>query len=142
MNTVILIGRAGKDAEAIHFDNGGKLVKFSLATSEHYKNAAGEKVEETTWHNIVITGKAADVAETYVKKGMLVSVTGSIKVRSYEAEGQKKQAYEIRCSTIELLSRSEANGQASAKANEQQTSSSSQPGAPIEGINGGDDLPF
>ncbi|MGZ5264845.1 MAG: single-stranded DNA-binding protein, partial [Kaistella sp.] len=67
-NKVTLIGRTGKDVETVKFEN-GKIAKVSLATSDHYTNALGEKVEETQWHNLVANGKLADIMEKYVEKG-------------------------------------------------------------------------
>ena len=56
-NSVQLIGRLGIDPEVKNLDSGKTLTKFSLATSDSYKNSAGEKVEDTQWHNIVAWGK-------------------------------------------------------------------------------------
>ena len=63
-NKVTLIGRTGKEVEMVKFEN-GQLAKVSLATSEHYTNAKGEKVEETQWHNLVCYGKTAEIMEKY-----------------------------------------------------------------------------
>ena len=60
-NSVQLIGRLGKDPEVKNFGKSQKAT-FSIATSETYKNAKGEKVEDNQWHNIVIWGKLADIA--------------------------------------------------------------------------------
>ena len=114
MNKVILIGRVGKDPEIRSTDK-SKVAKFSLATSEKWKNKQGEKEEETTWHNVVIWGKLADVVETWVKKGMLVMVSGKITNRSYEADGVTKYITEVNCVELEMLSKAESNeGQAPA----------------------------
>jgi single-strand DNA-binding protein len=67
-NSVQLIGRLGKDPE-VKIYNKSKKASFSLATSDSYKNEKGEKVEDTQWHNIVIWGALADVAEKFLKKG-------------------------------------------------------------------------
>ena len=67
-NKVTLIGRTGKEVEIVKFEN-GKLAKVSLATTDYYTNALGEKVEETQWHNLVANGKLADIMEKYVEKG-------------------------------------------------------------------------
>ena len=66
-NKVTLIGRTGKDVEIVKFEN-GKLAKVSLATTDHYTNALGEKVEETQWHSLSAGGKLADIMEKYVEK--------------------------------------------------------------------------
>ena len=102
-NKVTLIGRTGKDVEIVQFEN-GKLAKVSLATSDHYTNALGEKVEETQWHNLVVNGKLADIMEKYVEKGKEIAVEGKIVYRNYEdKEGIKRFTTEIRVEEIVLL---------------------------------------
>ncbi len=102
-NKVTLIGRTGKDVEIVKFEN-GKLAKVSLATSDHYTNALGEKVEETQWHNLVANGKLADIMEKYVEKGKEISVEGKIVYRTYDdKEGVKRYSTEIRVQELVLL---------------------------------------
>lgn len=103
-NSVQLIGRLGKDPEVKTF---GKSVKasFSIATSDSYKNAKGEKVEETQWHNVVIWGKLAEVAGKYLKKGEEVCVEGKLVHRNYETDkGEKKYFTEINVNDMLMLS--------------------------------------
>lgn len=102
-NKVTLIGRTGKDVEIVKFEN-GKLAKVSLATTDHYTNALGEKVEETQWHNLVINGKLADIMEKYVEKGKEIAVEGKIIYRNYDdKDGVKRYITEIRVEEIVLL---------------------------------------
>ena len=89
-NSVQLIGRLGKDPDVKTFGD-KKKATFSIATTDAYKNKKGEKVEDTQWHNIVIWGKLASVAETYLKKGQEVAVEGKLMHRMYEAEGKEKK---------------------------------------------------
>lgn len=70
VNKVILIGNLGKDPEIKKFENGIKNASFSLATTEKFKNKAGEMVSNTEWHNIVVWGALSDVAEKYLKKAV------------------------------------------------------------------------
>jgi single-strand DNA-binding protein len=93
-NSVHLIGRLGKDPEVKSFNN-NKKAWFSIATSDSYKNQKGEKVEDTQWHNIVIWGKLANVAEKYLKKGKEIAVEGKLVHRVYETNGEKKYITEI-----------------------------------------------
>ena len=65
-NKVQLIGNLGNDPEIVMLENGSKLAKFSIATNETYKNASGEKVTDTQWHNIVAWGKLAEIAENFL----------------------------------------------------------------------------
>jgi len=103
-NKVQLIGNLGQDPEIVNLENGTKLAKFSIATSDSYKNAAGEKVEDTQWHNIVAWGKVADIVENYLNKGKQVAVEGKLTHRSYETKtGEKRYTTEIRCNELLLL---------------------------------------
>ncbi len=103
-NKVQLIGNLGQDPEIITLENGNKLAKFSIATSDSYKNAGGEKVEDTQWHNVVAWGKLAEIVENYAGKGKQVAVEGKLTHRSYETkEGEKRYITEVRCNEFLLL---------------------------------------
>lgn len=104
VNKAILIGRLGRDPET-RFTQGGKAVcNFSMATDEK----RGEN-KTTTWHNIVVWEKQAEIAQQYLHKGSLVYVEGRISVREYETkDGTKKTAYEIVCSNFRMLDKKEA----------------------------------
>ena len=102
-NKVTLIGRTGKEVEIVNFEN-GKLAKVSLATSDYFTNAKGEKVEETQWHNLVFFGKTVDIVEKYVEKGKEIAVEGKIVYRSWDdKEGIKHYITEIRVEELVLL---------------------------------------
>ena len=90
-NKVQLIGNLGKDPEIINLESGKKLAKFTLATNESYKNAQGEKITDTQWHNIVAWGKTADIIEKYVVKGKEVGITGKLKTRSYTTDADEQR---------------------------------------------------
>ena len=103
-NKVQLIGNLGTNPEVITLESGKKLAKFSLATNESYKNAKGEKVTETQWHNIVAWNKTADIIEKYVEKGTEVAVNGKLTSRSYETkEGEKRYITEVICNELLML---------------------------------------
>jgi single-strand DNA-binding protein len=94
-NSVQLIGRLGKDPEVKTFSK-SKKATFSLATTDSYKNQKGESVQDTQWHNIVIWGALADVAEKFLKKGQEIAIEGKLVHRNYETEkGEKKFITEI-----------------------------------------------
>jgi single-strand DNA-binding protein len=102
-NSVQLIGRLGKDPEVKVFGE-KKKASFSIATTDSYKNAKGEKVEDTQWHNIVIWGSLAGVAEKYLKKGQEVCVEGKLVHRNYETtEGEKRYVTEISVNDLLML---------------------------------------
>jgi single-strand DNA-binding protein len=83
-NRVQLIGRLGQDPETKTTESGKKVTHFTLATDDGYKNTEGQKVNETTWHNIVAWNGLADLADKYLKKGRQVAVEGRIVYRTYE----------------------------------------------------------
>jgi single-strand DNA-binding protein len=102
-NRVTLIGRTGKDVEIVNFDN-GMLAKVSLATSDHYTNAKGEKVEDTQWHNLLAYGKTAEIMQKYVQKGKEIAVEGKLTYRNYDdKDGQKRYLTEIKVEEVVLL---------------------------------------
>ena len=103
-NKVQLIGNLGNDPEIINLESGKTLAKFSIATNESYKNAKGEKVTDTQWHNIVAWGKTAEIIEKYVTKGKEVAIEGKLISRSYETkEGEKRYITEVVCNEILML---------------------------------------
>ncbi|HTM94058.1 MAG TPA: single-stranded DNA-binding protein [Flavisolibacter sp.] len=103
-NKVQLIGNLGQNPEIKTLDGGKKMAKFSLATSEVYRNAHGEKVKETQWHNIVAWGKVAEIVEKYLTKGSEVAVEGKLTNRTYnDKEGNKKYFTEIQVNELLML---------------------------------------
>lgn len=108
VNKAILVGNVGKDPEVRHLDGGVSLARFTLATSEQYKNKAGELVKTTEWHNIVAWRQLAEVSEKYIRKGSQIYVEGKITNRQYDdKEGVKHYSYEIVADNIRLLGRKE-----------------------------------
>ena len=100
-NKVQLIGNLGNAPEVKTTESGKKLAKFSVATNESYRNASGEKVTETTWHNLVAWGKVADIAEKYLTKGKEVAIEGKLINNSYtDKDGVKRYSTEIQVNEI------------------------------------------
>lgn len=103
-NRVTLIGNLGQDPETKAIEGGKKVVHFSLATKDGYKNGDGKRVEETTWHNITAWNGLADIAGKYLKKGSLVAVEGRLVYRNYDdKKGVTKYVTEVVLSDITLL---------------------------------------
>ncbi len=103
-NKVQLIGNLGNNPEIITLDSGKKLAKISIATNETYKNAQGEKVTDTQWHNVVAWNKTAEIIEKYLEKGNEVAIEGKLTSRSYEdKDGTKKYITEIVCNELLML---------------------------------------
>ena len=90
VNRVELIGNVGKDPEVMAFANGGKIIKFTVATSKSWKDKDGEKQEKTCWHNIQAPLRESGpgfFAEQYVRKGDLVRIVGEIENSKSEKDG-------------------------------------------------------
>jgi len=103
-NKVQLIGNLGMNPEIKTLESGNKLVKFSIATNESYKNAKGEKIEDTQWHNLIAWGKTADIVEQYLQKGNEVAIEGKLNNRSYEdKDGNKRYVTEIVVNELLML---------------------------------------
>ena len=108
-NKAVVLGYLGKDSELKQTHSGNSVSSFSLATSETFKDKTGEKTEKTTWHNIVVWGKSAEVLSQYLKKGTRVLVEGKISNRSYDKQdGSKGYISEIIANNIVLLGSSKA----------------------------------
>ena len=103
VNKVILVGHVGKDPEVRYLEGGVAVARFSLATSESYKNKNGEKVEQTEWHNITVWRQLAEIVDKYVKKGQLLYIEGKIRTRTVGEEGNKKYFTDIIADQMTML---------------------------------------
>ncbi len=98
VNKVILIGNLGRDPESRVMQTGGKVVSFSIATSESWNDKnSGERREKTQWHRIAIFNeKLGEIAEKYLKKGSTVYVEGSLESRKYtDKDGVERESTEV-----------------------------------------------
>lgn len=103
-NRVQLIGNLGNTPEIITLESGKKLAKFAIATNETYKNAQGEKVTDTQWHNVVAWNKTAEIVEKYLEKGKEVMIEGKLTSRSFDdKEGNKRYITEVICNELLML---------------------------------------
>ena len=104
VNTVILIGRLGRDPELRYTPSGAAVCSFSIATDESYTDREGQKVERTEWHNVVMYQKLGELAHQYLKKGGQVYIEGSIRSREYtDKENVKRKVFEIIGNEMTLL---------------------------------------
>jgi single-strand DNA-binding protein len=150
----MLIGNLGRDPELKVTPSGQALARFSVATTETWKNPQGEKQSKTEWHNIVVWGKQAEIAEKFLRKGKQVLIEGRIQYREYtDQAGVKKTACEIRCDNFVMLGRMEEGGGGAgrsmggaAEGRGADDYESTGPITPISGGGGGagyeDDIPF
>lgn len=104
VNKVILLGNLGRDPEMRYLPNGDAVANFSLATTDKYKDKAGQMVEATEWHRVVFFRRTAEVCGQYLKKGSQVYIEGSIKSRKYtDKEGVEKSITEIHGDRMQML---------------------------------------
>jgi single-strand DNA-binding protein len=112
-NMVMLIGNLGKDPELQTLEGNIPVVKFTLATTESYKDRAGKLQSETDWHTIVLWRGLAELAHKYLKKGSLISIEGKLKTRNWEDKtGNKKYTTEVICHKLILLDKKTTDGEA------------------------------
>lgn len=112
-NKVMLVGNLGQDPDMKTLEGGKKVVHFTLATKEDYKNSEGQKVKETTWHNITAWNGLAEIASKYLKKGNEVFVEGRLVYRTYEdKQGATKYVTDIVLNDLLLLRSGKGNGKA------------------------------
>ncbi|MBK6732271.1 MAG: single-stranded DNA-binding protein [Bacteroidetes bacterium] len=140
VNKVILIGHLGKDPEVRNFEGGNMTAKFSLATTESYRDKTGNRVESTEWHNIVLWSKLAEVASKYLHKGSQVYIEGKIRNRSYDdKDGNKKYITEVVVDTFTMLDKKPTSGSSDGDVNSTDShSNSNESSNPAPD----DDLPF
>lgn len=109
VNKVILLGNLGKDPELRYTPNQTAVGTFSLATGERRKDASGQWVDHTEWHNIVTFGKTAENCSNYLKKGRQAYIEGRIQTRKYQdKQGQDRWKTEIIADTVQFVGGREA----------------------------------
>ena len=138
VNKVILVGNLGKDPEVQYLESGVALARFSLATTENYKDKTGNRVDQTEWHNVTVWRGLAEIAEKYLKKGDRVYVCGKSRTRQWtDKEGATRYTTGITADDFMMLSTKPSGNQ--------QSASPAPSGPPPAQPNAGgdlDDLPF
>lgn len=135
MNTISLVGRAGRDPETRYFESGTNVCNLTLAVNRRKKD------EDPDWFNLEIWGKTAEIATNYVRKGSLIGVTGSIHQEKWtdRASGEKKLKWVVRVDRLDLLG-SKRDSDDSAPAQHQ--APAGQPPVWSSSAPEGDDIPF
>ena len=106
-NRAMIIGNVGIQEPIKHIGDKSSVIRLSVATNDSYKDKAGNKIDEVTWHNVVLWDSLARYIEKYSNKGTLLAVSGKIVNRSYDdANGNKRYITEIRADEVTIL----ANG--------------------------------
>lgn len=105
VNKVILLGNAGKDPEIRAMPSGTKVATWTLATSERYKDNAGNWQDRTEWHNLTAYAQLAEIVEKFVSKGSKIYIEGKIETHSWQdsRSGEKKSQTQIKVNDLALL---------------------------------------
>jgi single-strand DNA-binding protein len=135
LNKVLLIGRLGQDPELKYTQSGIAVTKFSLATSQQWKDQDGNTQDKTEWHNVVAWRRLAEICSEYLKKGSKVYLEGSLSTSSWEDENKKKHyRTEVVLNDMIML---DAKGAGAADNNNSSVETSEPAGSSKD-----DDLPF
>ena len=111
INKITLVGHLGQDPEVRRLENGTPVGRFSVATSENYKDAAGDWQSQTEWHNVVVWRSIAEQAEKVLKKGSLVFVEGKLTHRKFtDKNGIERISTDVVASLMRSLDKREGSG--------------------------------
>ena len=148
LNKIFIIGRVTKDPEGRALPSGSQVVNLSVATNRTYNDQAGNKQEQTEFHNVVAFGKLAEICQKYLQKGQLVMFEGRMQTRSWEGQdGQRKYKTEILAENMQMGPKVGGNAGAPRSASQNTTAKSAEDEIPVidadeeEKINV-DDIPF
>jgi single-strand DNA-binding protein len=103
VNKVILLGNLGAEPELRYTAAGTAVAKFSLATTEKFRDGQGNPQERTSWHRVTAWGKLAEICGQYLTKGKQVYIEGKLQYGSYEKDGVKHYTTDIIASTMQML---------------------------------------
>ncbi len=107
LNKVFILGNVTRNPEIRSLPSGQPVANFGLATNRFYKDSAGEKKQDTEFHNVVAFGRLADLSSRYLNKGSLILVEGRLKTRSWQnSSGMKQYRTEVIAENIQLSPRS------------------------------------
>ena len=111
INKVTLIGNLGRDPELRRLESGAAVAKFSVATTESYRDDSGGWRDSTEWHDVVLWRQLAERAESQLRKGMLIYVEGKLSTRSWQdKDGNPRKTTEVVASYFRILNRREGEG--------------------------------
>ena len=111
VNKVILIGNLGRDPETRYTTGGDAVTNLRIATTDTWKDKAGEKQEKTEWHTVVLFGRQAEIAGEYLKKGRPVYIEGRLQTRKWtDKEGVEKYSTEVVGDRLQLLGSRDGGG--------------------------------
>lgn len=148
LNKAMIIGRLGRDPELRYTQAGQAVCSLNIATDESYQDTNGNKVERTEWHKVQVWGKPAESASTYLAKGSLVYVEGSLTTRKWQdQQGQDRYTTEVKALRVQFLDRKQDGGGQGQQTSQPQRQTQSRrnddlgPAFPSE-ASGMDEIPF
>jgi len=145
VNKVILVGNLGIEPEIRTLENGTKVARLRVATSESYTNREGIRVENTEWHTVTLWRQLAEIAEKYLEKGKQVYIEGKLQTRSWkDKEGNDRYATEVIADKMQMLGRvsNNSNDNQEKRASQPAQQQSSVGNSANEPMDEDDDLPF
>lgn len=96
LNRVQLIGHLGSDPEIRATQDGKPIANMSIATSDTWNDAQGQKQEKTEWHRVVVFGRLAEIVQQYLKKGSQIFVEGKLQTRKWtDKQGIERYSTEV-----------------------------------------------
>lgn len=108
INRMMVQGNLGKDPTVHTFPSGKTKAELSVATNSKYRNAEGQEIKQTEWHNVILWGKQAEVASKYLRKGDTICVVGPIETRTWEKDGVKSYRKELRAKEFSFQTKTRA----------------------------------
>lgn len=143
VNKVILMGNLGRDPEVRYMPNGEAVANFSIATTENWKDKAGNSQSKTEWHNIVMYRRLAEIAGEYLKKGRPVYIEGRLQTRKWEKDGVERYSTEIIGDQLQMLGNKDDQNSTSSHASDNGNAAPAQPaGGANKPADPDDDIPF
>ena len=104
LNKVQIIGRLGANPDLKYSQNGAPVCTLSIATDESYNDREGNKVQRTEWHRVTVFQRQAENCSTYLTKGSLVYIEGSLQTRKWQdQQGQDRYTTDIRAQKVTFL---------------------------------------
>jgi single-strand DNA-binding protein len=143
VNKVILVGNLGIDPEIKSFENGSKVARLRIATTESYTNKDGQRVDQTEWHTVTLWRHLAELAEKYLSKGKQVYVEGKLRTRTWkDSDGNDRYSTEIEAATLQMLGNRPVSGDSTSQERQSGAVATTQSIPAQSTTSDQDDLPF
>jgi len=111
LNQVMLIGHVTRDVELRHTNNNVPVTDISLAINEKKKKGNGDVIEETTFVDVTLWNKLAEIAYQYVRKGEAVLICGRLRLETWVKDGEKRSKLKVVANRLQRLTHKSNEGQ-------------------------------